>query len=1080
MLNRSWFILTIVASIFAGVQPIQAQIVPDGTLGSERSRLTPQVQIQGGLGDRIDGGAVRGVNLFHSFSEFNVKAGQRLYFANPTGIENILTRITGKNVSNINGTLGVNGSANLFLMNPNGIIFGQNASLDLRGSFLATTATAIGFGTQGNFSAINPTAPPLLTIQPSAYLFERVSPGNITVQAPTSADSDRVQLKVPLSRTLALLGGNINLNGAYLTARIGRVEIGAVGGTGTVEQMPEGQFRFPSSIVRGDVALSGRSVIDVAYFGRGGTVEIYGRDVNLTRNSFIRAGVNYPLFSNVAPSGNIAIDATDSVRLSDGSILGNALLAADRRRGSEPFSPPNSIANNGNILINTGSLILESGSEINTSTNGRGDAGSIIINARDLVLISKADTVKPQITSRVEADGIGRGGNIEINTDNFIFEGGRLRSSTDGRGNAGNIAISANRVSIDGNAVTSRVEATGIGNGGNITINTGTLSLTNGGQIDGSTYGRGNSGDIAISARDRVSIDGFQLSTGGRSALYSTATKTSGNGGSITISTGSLSMTNGGSIFAQLEDGRGQAGNITINARDRVELDKLAILSSGLVGDKSVGLAGNIVVTTGTLSITNDALISSRIRDTGRGRAGNITINARDQILVNNSGVLSSIESNATGSGGNVFLTAGTLSLANEAYISTQTDPKGRGNAGNVTINVRDRTTLDNSTISSAIGTNAIGSSGDLTVTTRQLSVMNGGRLQALSAGRGNAGNIRVQAQQIFFAGASNDGTDSGIFNGTRSTTIGNAGSIEIQTNDLAVGSSSRVSVSSLGRGNAGSIKINAANSVRITGKDARIQAETVLGSQGEGGNIVITAPFLSLKDQGTVTTESATVNGGNIRLSSDVLLIRRGGQISATAGVDGGRTGNGGNININAKAIVGVPGEDSSIRANAFQGQGGNVQISTDSLLGLAQGIDITASSTLGVQGNVSIAQPEIQPTQGTIELPVSPIPGNQLSQLCPRGTAARKLGSFVVSGRGSAPPNPIDALTGSTPIATLATLDSTSTTSVTPVKRSPEIIEAQGWIKSPDGTVELVAHTSERMAPTQTSLHGVSAACH
>ncbi|MGH2416665.1 MAG: filamentous hemagglutinin N-terminal domain-containing protein, partial [Microcystaceae cyanobacterium] len=143
--------------------PAIAQIVPDGTLGSESSTVK-QDNINGFPSDVIEGGAARGANLFHSFSEFNVGEGRGAYFANPAAIENILSRVTGGNLSNILGTLGVLGNANLFFINPNGIVFGPNARLDLRGSFVASTADSLLFENGFEFSASNPQAPPLLTV----------------------------------------------------------------------------------------------------------------------------------------------------------------------------------------------------------------------------------------------------------------------------------------------------------------------------------------------------------------------------------------------------------------------------------------------------------------------------------------------------------------------------------------------------------------------------------------------------------------------------------------------------------------------------------------------------------------------------------------------------------------------------------------------------------------------------------------------------------------------------------------------------------------------------------------------------
>ena len=131
--SLTWFLLT-------SSNLVRAQIVPDGTLGAESSVVTPDVEINGIKSDRIDGGATRGANLFHSFQDFNVGEGRGAYFSNPTAIENILSRVTGSNLSEILGTLGVLGDANLFFINPNGIVFGSNASLDVRGSFVGSTA----------------------------------------------------------------------------------------------------------------------------------------------------------------------------------------------------------------------------------------------------------------------------------------------------------------------------------------------------------------------------------------------------------------------------------------------------------------------------------------------------------------------------------------------------------------------------------------------------------------------------------------------------------------------------------------------------------------------------------------------------------------------------------------------------------------------------------------------------------------------------------------------------------------------------------------------------------------------------
>ncbi|MBR8833348.1 MAG: hypothetical protein DSM106950_04715 [Stigonema ocellatum SAG 48.90 = DSM 106950] len=90
---QNWLQILLASSIFLvwTHKSAIAQITPDNTLGVEASRLTPNVLINGANADRIDGGAQRGINLFHSFSQFNINDGQRVYFGNPSGVENILT-----------------------------------------------------------------------------------------------------------------------------------------------------------------------------------------------------------------------------------------------------------------------------------------------------------------------------------------------------------------------------------------------------------------------------------------------------------------------------------------------------------------------------------------------------------------------------------------------------------------------------------------------------------------------------------------------------------------------------------------------------------------------------------------------------------------------------------------------------------------------------------------------------------------------------------------------------------------------------------------------------------------------------
>src|SRR5919202_1910543 len=196
--------------------PATGQIAPDSTQGAERSVVTPNGNVRGLPASLIEGGATRGENLFHSFSDFNVGEGLRVYFANPVGIENILTRVTGNTLSNILGTLGVDGGANLFLLNPNGIVFGANARLDIAGSFVASTANSVVFENGFAFSAKNPKTPPLLTIN--------VPLGLQYGSNPSGAITNLGNLAVGSRQTFSLSGGTVTSNGS-LTAPGGTVQV---------------------------------------------------------------------------------------------------------------------------------------------------------------------------------------------------------------------------------------------------------------------------------------------------------------------------------------------------------------------------------------------------------------------------------------------------------------------------------------------------------------------------------------------------------------------------------------------------------------------------------------------------------------------------------------------------------------------------------------------------------------------------------------------------------------------------------------------------------------------------------------
>jgi filamentous haemagglutinin family N-terminal domain len=218
---EKWFKVSSVLIALFSSDLCAAQVVGDTTLPTEeRSQVTGNPNFQ------IDGGARRDGNLFHSFQSFSVPTGGSAFFNNAVDVQNIFSRVTGGSISNIDGVIRANGTANLFLLNPNGILFGARARLNIGGSFVASTANSINFADNFQYSATNPQTTPLLTVRVPVGLQMGTNPGSIVVQgngydlsiqvpifSPIIRGASSTGLRVSPGKTLALVGGDVDIVG---------------------------------------------------------------------------------------------------------------------------------------------------------------------------------------------------------------------------------------------------------------------------------------------------------------------------------------------------------------------------------------------------------------------------------------------------------------------------------------------------------------------------------------------------------------------------------------------------------------------------------------------------------------------------------------------------------------------------------------------------------------------------------------------------------------------------------------------------------------------------------------------------
>ncbi len=709
----------------------QLNLTPDTEPGRS---LGTQVEPWNAQTDLITGGVrpQNGQNLFHSFQEFNVREGRTVYFDAPPGVLNVLSRVTGRDPSDILGRLGTarrDGSglfaseANLFLINPNGVVFGPNARLDVDRSFVATTANAIGFGDRGSFSATNPSAPSeLLTINPSVFLFDQI---NI---APIQSSS--TNLSVGDRQSLLLLGGDVILDNSFLgVANVlgGRAELGGLAAPGKVDLAVErGLFHlgFPHDVLRGDVTLKNGSKIDVSA-ADGGSLAIHARNLTILDGSSLVAGIGSGLGTVNSQAGDITIDATDAVNVSGQSSNGQ-ISAMNNWVNS------GATGNGGSINIVAKSLMVADGAQISALTFGNGNSGNLVIQATDSVTLSGNSG---GLFASVQAKGNGNSGNLNIGTNRLdISDGSVIFTGMLGEGNAGDLFINANNI-----------------------------SLSNGGYISASTLGKGNAGNVTIQVNGDISLSGA-----GAVIVSNVQDKTAvGNAGNITITANSLSA-QGGAQINSFTRGQGNAGNVTIQTNstdaDSITIDGEASGIFSIVEQGAIGIGGNIAITTNALTLTNGGSISSNTG--GQGRAGNINIDVLGRFLLDGegvgensssrSGVTTGIDPTGIGDGGNLTVIAQSISSTRGARLSANTN--GKGNAGNISITVHDQFLIDGTSRNGSFGgaysvvnVSGEGKGGNVDVRAGSLLMGNGARISASTLGKGNAGNVDITIVRTVF-----------------------------------------------------------------------------------------------------------------------------------------------------------------------------------------------------------------------------------------------------------------------------------------------------------------------------------------
>ncbi len=896
----------------------------DGTLGPGSALAGPNFLILASDGKQVGG------NLFHSFSNFDLSAGESATFTGPVDVANIVARISGGSRSSIDGTVrsAISG-ANLFLMNPAGFLFGPHAALDLSGAFAVTTADYLDLADGERFTALPSPADDSLTRAP-------VSAFGFLTAAPSLVRFDGSRLATLPRQDFAVVAGKITLDAATLAAPSGHLHLISTAAPGIVPIEPG---RLPDA--RGAITLKNHSVAKIDGT-TGGSIVIRGGKLHVTGGSALTSTNNGTIHG-----GNIHVRLASKLTLDDGGQISSIM----NRSGA-----------GGNIRVNADDVAISGGSifartfyigfDVEGTTPGRGDGGNIVLESNRLAISGGSSVATTTF-------GFRNGGSVRIaaarlsidGSSNGDFTGISAGGDSTQVGNSGDIFIQSRDLSVSGGGmISTTTSGDGTGNGGDMHIDTTNLALSSGGEIAANSFGIGDGGNISLSA-SRLLIDGTDAKdfTGISAGVGSRGV---GRGGNILVMAPRLRIDGGNSIaFTGISAGvaylaRGDGGDIVVQS-EKLDLFHGATIDATTSG---IGDGGNITVSASRFHIDGaDRIPASGFTGIsgiaaatfGLGNGGDIRVTA-DRFIIDGKngagfiGISANVFAGGVGRGGDISIESRRLAILGGSEISVGT--AGTGDAGSVRIAAQ-RLRLDGqgsrgfTGISAQVSSTARGNGGAVLIESDDLSIAGDAMISASTFGRGDGGNIRVSAAQLHIDGALGTGF-TGISAQVRPGAIGSGGDIFLNSGEVILAAGGFVSATSSGRGDGGSIhvdadrvSIDARDSADFTGISARLGAK----GMGRGGDIFVQADDVELSMGGQISASSFGLgDGGGIRLlarrlnlSAD-LSAGRGTGIFAT--LESGGVGVGGNILVRGEEVA-ISGADATISAATFgSGDGGAI----------------------------------------------------------------------------------------------------------------------------------------------------------
>ena len=778
--------LVVAALTLALAAPTAAQVVFDGSLGAPGpAPSAPGIDylIEQGRGELV------GANLFQSFSQFSIPEGTRAEFTAVDAVDNVIARVTGPSVSRIGGTLASSiPGADLYLLNPNGVVFGQQAQLDLPASLHVASADSLRFTDGSTLVVQDGDAPILSASPPAAFGFLPGPTGDVLFPLENPAVDTELIVVAP-GETFSAVGGDVLIDSRVsVLTQGGSIQLAAVGDAGSEVPVEVGDFTARGVEGLGQVRVGDNVTLDaldlVALDAPQGRIVIRGESLAVERGFLFAGGDGAPGSAAIDAevNGTLVIDGGSAVQAftagtpAGGDVLltaGEVVVSDLSLAGAQSFgSGPG-----GAVRVTTRALEIANGSRLVSESFGTGGSGALAIDVMSSVEVRQLS----EIATRAEN---GPGGALTIESETLVAStGGQISTTTNGSGPAGALSVvTSGDVTLIGTSEPSGTPSGlfarsgsgpgsgATGDGGPLTVSAGNLTVSEGAFISARTFGSGDAGDVTIVATGDVTV-------GERSAISVTAQE--GDGGSLSVTAATVAVENGGQILASTE-GTGDSGDISIRA------DSVNVSGRSPVGARSAitaittldpasgtgGDAGVIEIEAGDVVVADGGLVTTR--SLGAGQPNRIEIRTRGDLEIDGGELRSVAESPTTAvTGGDIVLESqGDTRLTNDALVTAQA--LGAGDAGNIVMLSQGRLDLKDAQVTTearvALGGNILldggrrltltrsevatsvqegdGTGGDIDLGRRQVS-LNASTVLA-RAFEGEGGNIRVEASDAY------------------------------------------------------------------------------------------------------------------------------------------------------------------------------------------------------------------------------------------------------------------------------------------------------------------------------------------